>query len=85
VSNLKKLLKNSHIQISLAAGFSIITIACFSRWVLPKPINPLLLAIPPLIEVFYEGLSKKYKDTRLLKTWYWCLEFQKTISFGQLC
>jgi len=69
--SLKKMLKSPHIQIALAAGSSIIAFACFSRWVLLNPISPMLLAIPPLIEAFYEGLLKKYKDAAFLKTWYW--------------
>ena len=69
--NLKKMLKTSHAQMALAAGISILTIACFSKWVLPKPIDPMLLAIPPLIEAIYEGLLKKYKEAEFLKAWYW--------------
>jgi hypothetical protein len=69
--NLKKTLKSSHIQIALAVGFSIIAFACFSKWILARPLRPMLLTIPPLIEAFYEGLRKKYKDARFLKTWYW--------------
>ena len=71
MSKLKKLLKSSHIQIALATGFSILLIACFSKWVLEKSINPFLLAVPPLIETAYEGLLKKNKESKILKTWYW--------------
>jgi hypothetical protein len=56
---------------AFAAGISVITIACFTRWVLAKPIDPMLLTIPPLIEVTYEGLLKRYKGAKFLKTWYW--------------
>jgi 4-amino-4-deoxy-L-arabinose transferase-like glycosyltransferase len=68
---LKEMLKSSHVQISFAVGFSIIAFACFSKWVFPEPIHPMLLTIPPLIEALYEGLLKKYKDAEFLKTWYW--------------
>lgn len=71
MTEIKKMMKSSHIQIAIAAGLSILAIACFSAWVLPKPINPMLLAIPPLIEVIYEGLLSKYKDSKFLKTGYW--------------
>ena len=64
-------LKNSHIQIAIAAGISILAFACCSAWVLPRPIDELLLTIPPLIEVVYEALSNKYKGAKFLKTWYW--------------
>ena len=69
--NLTKMLKTSHAQMAFAAGVSILAIAGFSAWVLPEPINPLLLAIPALIEVIYEGLLKKYKQAGFLKAWYW--------------
>ena len=71
ISKLKKLLKSSHFQIALASGFSILLIASFSRWVFEKPINPFLLTVPPLIEVAYEGILKKHKESKYLKTWYW--------------
>jgi hypothetical protein len=56
---------------ALAAGISILAIASFSAWVLPRPIDPLLLTIPPMIEVLFEGLSKKYEGAWFLRTWYW--------------
>ena len=71
MSKLKKLLKSSHIQIALATGFSILLIACFSKWVLEKPINPFLLAVPPVIEAAYEYLLKKDKESKICTTWYW--------------
>ena len=71
MSNIKKMLKTSHVQIALAAGISILAIAVFSAWVLPKPLDPILLTIPPLIEVVYEGLLKKYKGAGFLRTRYW--------------
>ena len=69
--NLKETLKSSHAQMAFAAGISILAIASFSAWVIPEPINPLLLAIPALIEAVYEGLLKKFKQAKILKTWYW--------------
>ena len=61
MSKLKKLLKSPHIQIAIAAGTSILLIASFSKWILDKPINPLVLTIPALIEVGYECFLKKNK------------------------
>jgi len=71
MSKLKKMLNSPRAQMAFATGVSILAIACASRWLLPKPINPLLLTIPPLIEATYEGLLKKYKEARFLKAWYW--------------
>lgn len=71
MSKLEETLKSPHVQIAISAGISILAIASFSKWVLTDPINPLLLTIPPLIEVVYEGLLNKYKAAKFLKTWYW--------------
>jgi hypothetical protein len=71
MSKINKYLKSSHVQIAIASGFSILLIASFSRWVLVNSINPFVLTIPPLIEVAYEGLLKKQRDAKYLKTWYW--------------
>ena len=71
MSKLKESLKTSHIQIAIAAGVSILAIATFSGLVLHGSMNPLLLTIPALIEVIYEGLRKKYKQAGFMKTWYW--------------
>ena len=71
MSSIKKMLMSSHTQIALAAGFSILLIASFSKWVLSKPINPFLLAVPPLIEAAYEYFVKKDKESKLCTTWYW--------------
>ena len=68
---LKEWLKSSHGQVAFATGLSILLIACSSRWVLEQSINPFLLAVPPLIEAAYEGLLKKNKESKFLKTWYW--------------
>ena len=56
---------------AFATGLSVLAIASFTRWVLAKPIDPMLLTIPPLIEVAYEGLLKRYKGAKFLKAWYW--------------
>jgi hypothetical protein len=71
MSKLKKMLQSPHIQIAFAAGFSILLIASFSKWVLVSPIHPFLLTVPPLIEVAYEGFLKKNNESKILKTWYW--------------
>ena len=71
MSKLKEKIKSSPFQLAFAAGISILAIAVFSTWVLTKPIDPFLLAIPPLIEAAYEGLLKKNRDAKYLKPWYW--------------
>jgi hypothetical protein len=71
MSKIKKYLKSSHIQIAIAAGSSILLIAVFSKWVLAEPIDPFLLAVPPLIEAAYEYFMKKDKESKICTTWYW--------------
>ena len=73
MSKLKELIKSPHIQLSLAAGFSIIVLACFSKRVLPEPIGYLPLAIPPFIATIYESVLGKYKNSRICTVWYWIL------------
>ena len=67
----KELLKSPHVQISIATGISILTIAYFSKYVLPKPIGYLPTAIPPFFMVIYEAVVTKYKDHKITTTWYW--------------
>ena len=65
--------KNPHIQISLAAGISIITLAYFSKRILPEPLSYLEIAAPPFIATIYESLLKKHKDKHFMKTWIWVI------------
>ena len=71
MSKLKKFLKSSHTQIAIASGSSIIIIASFTKWILMKPIDPILLTVPPLIEAAYEYFMKKNKESKICTTWYW--------------
>ncbi len=71
MSKLKKWVRSSHVHIAFAAGSSILIIASFSKWVIKKPVDPFLLAIPPLIEAAYEYVLKKYKKSKISTTWYW--------------
>ena len=71
MKKIKKLLKSPHIQISVATGISILAIAYFSKYVLPKPIGYLPTAIPPFFMVIYEAVVAKYKDHKITTTWYW--------------
>ena len=66
-----RMLRTSHVQMAIAAGISIIAFAWFSKKVLADPINPLFLAVPPLIEAAYEGFLKKNKAAKFMKTGYW--------------
>ena len=68
---LKESLRSPHIQIALATGASIIIMAYFSKRILAEQIDYLPLANPPFIATIYEVLSAKYKDSKILKTWYW--------------
>ena len=73
MASIKENIKSPHIQIALATGAIIIIMAYFSKRVLPEPIGYLPLAIPPFITTIYESLSSRYKQAKLLKTWYWVL------------
>ena len=64
-------LRSPEIQIAIAPGTSILAIATSSAWLPMTFYDPLLLTIPPLIEVVHWTLSKKSKDAWYMKTWYW--------------
>ena len=71
MSKIKDFFKNPHIQISLATGISILTLAYFSKRVLPEPLSYLEIAAPPFIATIYESLLKKHKDKIFMQTWIW--------------
>jgi predicted histidine transporter YuiF (NhaC family) len=71
MKKLKELSKSPHIQILIATGISILIIAYFSKYVLPRPIGYLPTAIPPFFMVIYEAVVAKYKNSKITKTWYW--------------
>ena len=71
MNKLKEFFKSPHIQIALATAVSIISIAYFSKRVLPKPIDNLLTAIPPFIALIFEAVLNKYKNKKIATTWYW--------------
>jgi hypothetical protein len=62
VSKIRGFLESHHIQLALAAGTSIIALACVSRRVLPEPMHDLALAIPALVAVIGEGLIAKGEE-----------------------
>jgi hypothetical protein len=62
-----------HIQLALATGASIITLAFFSKRVLPEPIPTLHQALPPFVAVLAEGVISQRKDSRIARTWVWVL------------
>ena len=71
MSKIKDFFKNPHIQISLATGISILTLAYFSKRLLPEPLSYLSLAAPPFIATIFESLLAKHKDSKYMKTWCW--------------
>ena len=71
MSKIKDLFKNPHILISLATGINIITLAYFSKKILPEPLSYLELAAPPFIATIYESLLAKHKDKKFMQTWIW--------------
>jgi hypothetical protein len=73
MSKFKKLIKSPHIHIALATGFSIIIMAYVSKKILTEPMGSIPLSIPPLLMLLYESLLGRYKNSRILTTWYWLL------------
>lgn len=71
MSKLKDLIKSPHIQIALATGICIIVIAYFSKRVLTDPIGNLPTALPPFLMVIFESVHGRYKNRKILTTWYW--------------
>jgi predicted histidine transporter YuiF (NhaC family) len=71
MSKIKELVKSPHVQISFAAGISIITLAYFSKRVLPEPIGYLPLAIPPFIATIFEAMLDRHKDSWFCRSEYW--------------
>jgi len=71
MADLKKHLRTPEIQIAIAAGVSILALATSSAWVTTTFYDPMLLTIPPLIEIVHWALSQKCKDAWYMKTWYW--------------
>jgi hypothetical protein len=69
--DLKKYLRSPEIQIAMAVGVSMLAFAASSAWVPMNFLDPLLLTIPPLIEVVHWAFSREYKDAWFMKTWYW--------------
>jgi hypothetical protein len=71
VSKLTKHFKSPHIHISLATGFSILAMACASKWLLSEPIGYLELAAPPFLATIYESVLSRYEGRRICTSWYW--------------
>ena len=69
--NLKENLRSPYIQIAIAAGVSILAFATSSAWVSTKPYDPMMMTIPPLIEVVHGVVYKKRKNAWYARTWYW--------------
>ena len=62
---------SQHVLLALAVGISIIAMAWFSKYVLPKPVGYLPAAIPPFLAVIYEGIMSRHKGSKITTTWYW--------------
>jgi len=57
--------KNPHIQVSLAAGLSIIGLALASKYVTGEPLDYLELAVPPFVLTIFESVdARRRKDGR---------------------
>lgn len=68
---LKNIILSHHIQLALAAGFSIILMAYFSKRILNEPISYTLQAIPPFLVLIYEIVLNKKGESKITKPIYW--------------
>lgn len=73
MSKFKELINSPLIHIALATGFSIIIMAYVSNKILPEPMGYIPLAIPPSIMLLYEILQGRYKNAKIMTSWYWIL------------
>ncbi len=61
MKTIKEFRVHPHIQIALAVGLSIVTLAYFSKRVLPEPLSYLELALPPFLATIHELVANKRK------------------------
>lgn len=77
MSKVKEFFGSHHIQLALATGASIITVAYFSKRVLPEPIPNLHQAITPFLAAIGEGViawcRKFSRCPWAARTWVWIL------------
>lgn len=71
MDRLREYFQSPPIQIAIAAGVSILALATSTVWFPLKPLDPLLLTIPALIEVAHGAVFVKYRDAWYAKTWIW--------------
>jgi hypothetical protein len=64
-------LESHHIQLALATGASIISLAYVSKRILPEPIDSLAMAVPPFLAVIGEGLIARCETSWYGKSWLW--------------
>ena len=69
--DLKEHLRSPHIQIAIATGISILAFAISSIWLPLRRFDPLVLTIPPLMEIVHGALYVKRRDAWYMRTWYW--------------
>ena len=73
MSKFKEFIKSPHIQIALATALSIIILAYVSKKMLTEQMGTIPLSIPPFLMLLYEALQGRYKNSRILTTWWWIL------------
>ena len=73
MKKMKELIKSPHIQIALVTGICIIVIAWFSKRIIERPVSNLETAVPPFLMALYEGFSIRFKDKKIVITWYWII------------
>ncbi|MBN2431883.1 MAG: hypothetical protein JXQ27_10420 [Acidobacteria bacterium] len=71
MSKIAEFFRSGHIQVALATGASIISLAYFSKRVLPDPMSYLALAGPPFLMVIYEALASNEKYAHLARSSTW--------------
>ena len=64
MSKLIERLKSGNLQVELAAGISILALACANTFLLNRSLSYLELSIDAILIVFYEALARNKKAAR---------------------
>lgn len=73
MSKFKGTIRSPHIHVALAAGISIVGMACLSKYVLPEPLGYLDKAILPFVATVFEAVYSKNKNKPISRSFYWVI------------
>ena len=73
MSKFSDFVKSPHILLALATGISIVALAYVSKRILDEPMRSLEFAVAPFVQMIYEYLLHKHKNSKYLKPLYWVI------------